>query len=172
MTTPPFMPTPFLDIVITVIFRAGVVNLAVGFSGAIAGKAELVGALAWDALFREAGGESRIRDMVMGGGDATESGGRFNKDGAWEEAGGDGTTIGPEGEGERAGERGVVPKGGESDGCGEGGCDKFTDGGGAAGGDGGGTDERGERNGEGKKREVGGVDNGGGDDWGREGGER
>ena len=33
MTTPLFMPPPLLDIVIAIIFRAGVVNLAVGFSG-------------------------------------------------------------------------------------------------------------------------------------------
>ena len=62
MTTPPFMPPPFLDIVIAVIFGVGVVDLVVGFLGAIAGKAELVGVLAWDVLFREAGGEGEIRD--------------------------------------------------------------------------------------------------------------
>ena len=56
------MLPPFLDIVIALIFGAGVVDLAVGFSGAIAGKTELIGALAWDVLFREAGGEGEIRD--------------------------------------------------------------------------------------------------------------
>ena len=55
MTTPPFMLPPFLDIVIALIFGAGVVDLAVGFSGAIAGKTELIRALAWDVLFQEAG---------------------------------------------------------------------------------------------------------------------
>ena len=46
ITTLPFMPPPFLDIVIAVIFGVGVVDLVVGFLGAIAGKAELVGVLA------------------------------------------------------------------------------------------------------------------------------
>nr|XP_027118620.1 uncharacterized protein LOC113735838 [Coffea arabica] len=127
MTTPPFMLPPFLDIVIALIFGAGVVDLAVGFSGAIAG-------------------------------DGTKSGGGFNKNGVWEEAGGggggnageeglvsydfivggggetevsgDGTTIGRGGEGERVGDGGAMPKEGEGDTCGEGGGDKFIDGGG------------------------------------------
>ncbi|XP_027166424.1 uncharacterized protein LOC113766429 [Coffea eugenioides] len=127
MTTPPFMPPPFLDIVIAVIF----------------GKA---------------GGEGGIRDVVMGAGDATKSGGGFNKDGAWEEAsggrggnageegpvsgdfivgggeetevGGDGAASGKRGKGERAGEGGAVPKGGKGDPWEGGGGDKFTDGGG------------------------------------------
>ena len=149
MTTPPFMPPPFLDIVIAVIFRASVVNLAVGFSGAIVGKIEPVGASDWDALFREAGGEGRIRDAVMGEGDAIESGEEFNKGGAWKEAGDggggnaregglvsgdfivrgggktevyvDGTAIDRGGEGERPEGGGVMPKKGKGDGCGEGG---------------------------------------------------
>nr|XP_027069553.1 glycine-rich cell wall structural protein-like [Coffea arabica] len=165
MITPPFMPPPFLDIVIAVIFEVGVVDLTVGFSRAIAGKIELVGALAWAVLFSKVGRKVGIRDMVTGEGDTTESGGRFNKDGAWEEVGsgggvnageggivsghfiaegggetevgGDRTAIGREGKGERAGERGVVSKEGEGDACGGGGGDKFTDEGGAAGGGGG-----------------------------------
>ncbi|XP_027178947.1 glycine-rich cell wall structural protein 1.0-like [Coffea eugenioides] len=149
MTTPPFMPPPFLDIVIAIIFRAG--------------------------------GEGRIRDVVMEGGDTTESRRGFNKDRAWEEAAGGGgktevgdagTAIGRGGESQRAGEGGVVRKEGEGDGCGGGRGDKFTDGGGAVGSGDGDTDGRGGRDGEGKEGKVGGVDNGSGDDWGWGGGER
>nr|XP_027118626.1 glycine-rich protein DOT1-like [Coffea arabica] len=184
MTTPPFMLPPFLDIVIALIFGAGVVDLAVGFSGEIAGGR----------------GEGGIRDVVMGEGDAIESGGGFNKNGVCEEAGGGGggnageeglvsydfiaggggetevsgvgTTIGRGGKGERVRDGGAMPKGGEGDTCGGGGDDKFIDGGGHQGVGGGGTDGRGRRDGGGKEEEGGGVDNGGGDDWGRGEGER
>nr|XP_027093686.1 putative glycine-rich cell wall structural protein 1 [Coffea arabica] len=171
MTTPPFMPPPFLDIVIAVIFGVGVVDLAMSFSGAIAGKAELVGASAWDILFWEAGGEGG-----GGGGNAREGrlvSGDFIARGDGEtEVGGDETAINREGEGERAGEGGAVPKGGEGDACGRGEGDKFTDGGGEAWGGCGGIDRRGRRDRGGKEGEGASVDNGGGDDCGRGGGER
>lgn len=65
-----------------VIFGAGVVDFAMGFSVGIAGKAELVEASPMDVLLWEVEGEGGRGDVAVGGGDTTETGGGINDGGA------------------------------------------------------------------------------------------